>query len=132
VLFCLPTVSLATEDSNAMIFGKPYVIRTVLTCEDKDEALYIAQREIEFFKENKPREEFYTEMDKYNLACEVIEEAVFILLESIHKYIGYNSETTESLEWSIIKAQNTDKTYFLFLPTSYLFTYINISVPGRY
>ena len=132
VLFCLPaTVSFATADSKAMIFGKPYVMRTVLVCEDKDEALSMAQTESEFFKENKPREEFYKEIYEYPLACEVIKEEVFILLESIHQYTGYNSKTTESLEWSIIKAKtkpHTGKTYFLFLPTSDVLTYMDINV----
>ena len=124
LFFLCTVVSFAGKDSSLFEFDKPEQIRNVLLCNDENEALYIALREVEFFTAKKPVQEFYEEMDKYSLSCGVA-RGTFILSKIIHTYIGYNGDKTEPLEWNIVEATNGKKshfgtTIFLFIPTLYL------------
>ena len=118
-------VSFAEEDSSVFVLGEPQFIQNVLFCKDKDEARYVALREVEFFTAKKQIKEFYAEMDTFALACGV-GKGLFTPLKVIHTYIGYYGGKMEPLEWNIVEARvvaNFKTTVFLFIPSISLSTH---------
>lgn len=112
-------VSFAKEDSGGIVLGEAQPIQNVLFCQDKDEALYVALREAEFFTAKKPVQEFYTEIDTYALACGV-GGGLFIPLKIIHTYIGYYGGESRPRELNIVETAvgvNFKSLVYLFIPS---------------
>lgn len=114
------------EEGNMMTLGKSYRIENVIFCEDKDAALLLAQREVEFLKAKKSLKEFYEEIstDTVISECGTI-KSIFILSKVIHSYIGYNkSDTMEPLAWCIVEVTGNipglKKTLYLFIQSEYI------------
>lgn len=119
LFYAFAPVSFAEEDSDTFMLGEAQSIKNVLFCQDKNEALYIALREVEFFTAKKPIEEFKTEMDTFALACGV-GKGIFVPLKIIHTYIGYYGDEMEPLEWNIVESKvgvNFKSVVYLFIPS---------------
>lgn len=119
LLCSFAAVSFAREGSGGIVLGDAQPIQNVLVCQDKDEALYVALREVEFFTAKKPVEEFYTEIDKYALACGV-RDGLFMPLEIIHTYIGYYGGESRPNEVNIVETAvgvNFKSRVYLFIPS---------------
>lgn len=114
------------EEGNMMTLGKSYRIENAIFCEDKNAALLLAQREVEFLKAKKSLKEFYDEIstDTVISECGTV-KSIFILLEVVHSYMGYNTnDTMEPLAWCIVEAigdvPGHTKKLYLFIPSQYI------------